>query len=435
MTDEIETPGDSHMAELESMLGEFLTSHPGSSVEAEDGEYWVAKPWGDETVTLTLDDDAEALAKALANVLLPSRFSAIYHRDTREMEFLWAAFLVDTEEDPDLVGRKFDLHFDGAVHECEWGNSSDRLITIARAAVPDAAPTATYWRNLSFYSRYIKALDDYAGSQPQQEVGVARSFWVRNLDWSEDRVTELARHISYYMKYYDIQTPIVSIHEEEQTQALGKRSRYPHGDFPTTIVGRRLDPYMLGLWETALLETDAFLKYLYCYQILEYATYYFLKRETASSVRRILVEPDVCARPEVATVRVLEILGQEMGKPEDQKLRELIREHVRPSEVWDALEPNREFFTQETVFDGGFRLDPLVGPSDNDCDCWAKTGVSRLADQLRYLRNALAHARDARGGGILKPSQGNYHSVRVWLQPMQVVATEVVLRSEIAGGS
>jgi len=431
--DEVQ-PSDEEAA-LRAHFAVFLEANPLASLVHDDERWWIDNPWGDDTIRLRVRDDHESLAEALASVYLPPRFSAIYHVDTRELEFVWAAFMAGSDEDEDLVGRKFDLHFDGQVLECEWGQSSGRLLEIARASRPEAAPTSTYWRNLNFYSRYLKELDQYEGESPETEVGVARSFWVRGVDWAEDEMTEVARHISYYMKYFDLQTPIINIHEEVQAASVKRRGRYPHGDFPTTIVGHRLDSYLLGLWETALLETDAFLRYLYCYQILEYAVYYFLKEDTARRVKKILVEPDVCARPETATLKVIDILGAELRKPEDEKLRDVLREHVRPSEVWHAIEPNKDVFAAETVFDGGFRLDPLINGGETDGDAWAKTGFNRLADQLRYLRNALAHARDVRGGGILKPSQGNYESVRVWLQPMEAVMTEVVLRSHTVDGN
>ena len=52
----------------------------------------VRKPWGDDSLVIDLPSGAVELIDALNNVILPERFNAIYHRDTKSLEFLWTPY-------------------------------------------------------------------------------------------------------------------------------------------------------------------------------------------------------------------------------------------------------------------------------------------------------------------------------------------------------
>ena len=181
-------------------LRPFLEANPNSTVEEIDSgngkRLGIKNPWSEDGLVIYLPTDLKPLAEALNNVLLPERFTAIWHRDKNELEVIWTAYpLIGPFEE--IGKRKFQFHYDTNEYECGFGRSSDRLLQIAEYAAP-VGMSPTGHRNLHSYNAYVqqqKAQDD--GETPRPPLGEPVSFWVRNLEWDEDRVLRLIRHLNF----------------------------------------------------------------------------------------------------------------------------------------------------------------------------------------------------------------------------------------------
>lgn len=405
----------------------FLESNPTAALDEEEfGFPAILRPWGDPSIAFRFDELRPGLIEALNGIVLPPTFSALYHRETRSYEFTWSAFKKDTSDEVEWIGRAFDAHFDGDVITCEWGQSSPALIEIVRSTMLREG-SASNWRNLYNYMEYVHDLDE-DGVDPE---GTPISFWVRGVECDESRFAAIARHINFLMAYYDRDTPVIMFHNPAPTERIGRRPRYTAGEFPKILVlPEPLDPYLLGLWDTARAQNDAFLRYLYSYMILEYAAYYFLKRDTAERIRKILSQPAVCAKPDATMSQILGVLAREKETEKEPaaKLAELVMEIADCETVWRAIEPNKEAYCEDMEFEGGFVLKALLKNGDGLAD-FKKVGWPQLAHRLRYLRNALVHSKETHEGGVLEPTKGNYHRVRIWLEPLTVIAAEIVLNS------
>src|SRR5262249_51100245 len=146
------------------------------------------------------------------------------------------------------------------------------------------------------------------------------SFWVRAVNLSEEELPIFARHLNFYMRFFDRESPTILIHEKD----LGSRNvptgaRYPQGPFPTTIVGRVIDPYLLALWETATQVPDPFREFLHGYQILEYAAFYHTHEGVIHQVRRVLQSPDVFSRIDQVVHDILDAVAPDRQQ-DDAKL-------------------------------------------------------------------------------------------------------------------
>lgn len=419
--------------DVASSLQPFLSLNPLSDVaEEESGHLVIRMPWADSSLTLDLGDgEDDGLLEQLNKLYLPSRFSALFHDDEKSWEFIFVAYTDGMSTDPHLDDRAFDFSFDGSTYSCHWGTSSDSLLALARIARPSGAPVGTAYRNLPNYNRYVTKLDKYQGQDPESDIGVALSFWVKpsdiELEPNEEVLVKVARHLNFYMNFYDQRSPLVRIHEEQHESAFNSIPRLKHGDFPPSMNGRELDPYLLGLWEASILEPDASLRFLYNYQVLEYAAFFHLKQDTMHKVRRLLATPDVCARPEATAQRMVELMSVESNRQEDDKLVDLLREVVDPCNVWPAVEANIAFFAAPTIFDGGYSLDGLLPKEECDLEYFKQHWLPKFATSIRRLRNALVHARDSRGDGRLAPSAANSAQIRFWIEPIQAVVADVML--------
>ncbi len=76
-------------------LAVYLTNNPYSAVtESEPHDPWpfVKKPWGEEAIEIKVPSNNAAFIAAMNDVILPERFAAIWHRDTKELEVIYKAY-------------------------------------------------------------------------------------------------------------------------------------------------------------------------------------------------------------------------------------------------------------------------------------------------------------------------------------------------------
>lgn len=226
-------------------LATFFSSNPEANYEEREEGGLVVRPWDDPTLALRVAGDVGELVEALNAVYLPPRFTALWHKDSKDLEIIWGP--VGTTDV--LRSRSFDFRFNGKAVRCEFGDVSRRLMLIANAARFIEPPSVTGHRNLQAFELYRYMSEEHPDSTMATSTSLT-SFWIRDIDWNENTVTELTRNLNFYMHYFDKETPLVEIHQNSPAKSEQDQSeRYRHGSFPPEIVGRDLDPFLLGLWE------------------------------------------------------------------------------------------------------------------------------------------------------------------------------------------
>ncbi len=339
-------------------LEPYLKAHKTSIVTAVEGggdQLVVRLPWNDTSIAIFIPADAEALVAALNSLLLPERFTAVWHRDTKDFEVIYTAFRLRGSQ-TDMHGRSFIFTYKGREYTCEFGRSSERLLTIAEHVKP-IGPSNTYHRNLQSYSSYVAARK---AGEPDVEGGmIPVSFWIRNFEWDDESAVEISRHLNFYMSYYDVEMPRILIHPPKQERESQKpRERYITGSFPKTIVAADLNSNLLHFW-MASRGGDMFRRFLYCFQILEFASFYFIEDNIRRAVKRALSRPNIKDDVDSVLVEVIEHF-KESKIWDGGKMDQLLRDVVDPKLLWREIEKNRDYFLKQTDFDGGFSLKPLI---------------------------------------------------------------------------
>lgn len=405
-------------------LDRFAATNPESSIEVGTDAVLISKPWGDDSLALRVSHEATAVADALNHVRLPPRFSAIWHLDTKDLEFIYAPLRKD---DP-VRERKFDFDLAERRFHCEFGDGSERLILLGNASRPVGPPSATDLRNLSGvrnFPRMKKALQE-SGNPVEVEL---TSFWIRGCDVPEADLPELARHINFYAVYFDRRTPRILIHEEPVQLAVERPTQFPFGAFPPSIAARRLDPYMLTLWESSVITSEPIRAFLYNYQILEYSAFYYLREDLARTIRKIVSSPDVVSRSDQASRQILDALVEERTS-EEAKITSVVQQAVDPTALWREIDSKIDFFSEATEFDGGFVLPPLV-KKGWELDDFRTAWIPKVPDSFRKLRNALLHAREQRMARCVAPTGKNQHLLRPWIGLIAVASSQVILYGEV----
>ena len=405
--------------ELDPRLLRFQQNNPHSECRKMKEHYVVKKPWGEEALELFLRHEDDEVLNALANVLLPPRFTAVWHMDTHEFEVVWAPI----SERSEFRSRRFEFRLAGQVYECEFRDTSSRYLAIARVSRKTAL-SETKWRNIFFFSPDLLRTPGYKPT----------SFWITGIQqWDERLVVDLARHLNFYLRYFDRNSPVILIHDEVAQYSEQMPVRYPLGGFPPHVMAQRLDPYLLLIWNSASQEYDPLVRFLYGYQILEYASFYYIKADVEKRIERILRAPELPFRLPESIRRIIDVVSEDRMQDE-HKFSKLICDVVNPDDLWKEIEPNKEYFASDMKFEGGFTLEPLIernwGVEDFRRD-WEKR--PRFPESIRKLRNALVHARESRTSGMLAPTRRNADAIRPWLPPLYYAAMQAMLSVEYVG--
>jgi hypothetical protein len=404
---------------IRQQLATFFEANTDAQWAVEDGHRKIKRPWGDPTFEIQIpDENPTELIGALNSVYLPPRFTALWHVDLKDLEFIWTAFPTDMH----LRNRAFKFHFGDREYSCDWADASDRLLTIARASNPIEPQSSTDYRNLM---TFILRLSENVVVEVDGDVGEPMSFWIRSFEWDENELTMLAQHINFYMRFYDRQSPMIVLHEALSGEKLAAPERYPEGDFPAIVVGRRLDPYLLAWWSGMCSSVSPLLRFLHAYQILEYAAFYYLKDDIEQAVMRIITSPGVLAKPHEVATQLLDTMVEDKMSDVD-KLDAIVKEIVPPEALWKEIEPNIECFCHDVQFDGGTIL-PAFLKADNAREEFLSAGFQKFPGWIRKLRNGIVHAREQRGSGGILPTRANSEKIQPWLAPLCVAAEQIIL--------
>jgi hypothetical protein len=175
---------------------------------------------------------------------------------------------------------------------------------------------------------------------------------------------------------------------------------------------------------------DPFRRYLYGYQILEYAATYYLEDNVRRLIRRAVAAPDVVNNIDRVTQQIVEAIG-ESKIADPQKLESLLKQTVNPSIIWNEIARNIGVFSQAITFEGGFIQQPIakVGWTLED---FVVNWCPAFPNAIRAIRNALSHGRDQRAGTVILPTVENFRALQSWVPLVGAAAKEVMVYRNVA---
>lgn len=405
---------------IRKLLEPFFSANKGAEGIEQNNVLLIGRPWNDKSLKLHVTQDADLIA-ALNSVYLPPMLYGIWHRVSKDIEFVYTPLSKDGE----LVKRSFEMFYDGRMIQCEWAKPSKALIQLAFASRPvETEISDTNYRNLLEFQRGMIYRVNRKDSLPA-EIGPPLSFWIRNIDWDADKVRRLCQHVNFYMRYYDRETPFILLTEETPEPHEVTLPRYPYGTFPPKLTGFSSNSHMLDLWSITTETFDPFRRFLHSYQILEYFAHYYISAKIKDEVRKLMVRPDAVSHIEEVTTQVIDALTP--GLQDDKaKLEGMLRECVEPSAVWQVIEPYRSYFDKPIAFDGGFIQDALINKEDQLTD-FVKNWPAKFVAKLEALRNHVAHSRERRHTTNVAPTLSAQERLVPWAAVVLRAAEEVMI--------
>ena len=181
------------LEELKELLATFLANNPTSKLEpGAEGTIKLTNPWGDSTLLVLLAGRPDALIATLNRLLLPAKFSAVWHIATSRMEVIWTAGRLPPHQE-EIVGRTFTLAHEGKEYTCSFGPSSEDLVTLAGETYPDKGASGTNLRNIATFYQYAHQNEE----RPRLGIDKPLSFWIEGFvgAYVEEAIVELAQKI------------------------------------------------------------------------------------------------------------------------------------------------------------------------------------------------------------------------------------------------
>ncbi|MBU2868311.1 hypothetical protein [Pacificibacter marinus] len=410
------------LTEIEQKLATFFDNNPWSKITCDQGKYVVEEPWGDTTLAVFIpESDPEDAFDTLNSITLPREFSAIFHNESQTLEVLWTSLKLGAVG-RSVAERKFEIFWKNKYRVCEFKESSSELKIFSKICRPIRAENDTNHRNIFSFNLYNEtgAVDF---------LDVPRSFFLDCSDLAEDERLEFVRHLNAYMLYFDRKSPRILIHAVTPTK-FEPMPRSPNGDFPDKIVTRKIDDNLIALWTEAFSEEDTFMKFLLLYRVVEFSGLGYFDGETLKAFRRVLSDPALPSKVDQSARALAGIFNSSKDIDQIARMQAMIEAKVDLQKLWCVVEPNKEVFCDDFVFDGGFTLKRLIS-GKCEFENWKPNAVRNTFDRLRGLRNALSHGADNNSRGTIKPSRENAQNLLPWLNLLETISAEVIFLDNV----
>lgn len=430
-TDMKASEGNDKIATLEKKFSPFLSRNRNAKVEKREELYYITNAWNTGSISFILEPDSESdLITALNNLILPPRFTAIYHLDTNTMEYIFTLLNINSP----YLSRQFDFSMEGKTYHCGFNDASARLLLLGKLFRPIEGI-----RGIG-EDRNLMLLNVYTNPNILKTMGLEEaflrdvkpvSFFVGEFEaFDEEKIVEISKHLNFFMQYYDRKASYILIHSPESGELeTEKQLRFVEADFPRKIRTKRKNPFLLDL-ALAANEADTRLKFIYYYQILEYAAFYYIEDNIKKDLLKIINTPDIFSNPDKYIPKILDAVGEK--KQDDVlilKIEKIIKANCAPDIIWKEIENNIPYFSNKQEFEGGFVIEPIIN-KDTTLESFSE-GWSRTATTLRVtlcsIRNALVHAREKTLGVVISPTLDNNRKIRPWLSVIRRIAEQVLI--------
>ena len=411
---------------MNKSLTTFKKNNPGVNLVFETEHINVEHLWSDSTFMcrFKIDEDFECLE----NLFLPLELAAIYHTDSKTIEFIYAPI----GKDDKLVNRKFSFYYKGLEFIAEFKEPSESLILLANGFREVGIGTLTNYRNLSKFRDYYKQesmpnfVKNYFGEKTPIVFSINGPFDKIDLDF-----VGFSKNLNFYLDYHDRKSPWILIYEQERDAEKYKVPCYNNDvEFPSVINTREIDPVLVDLFGVAKMTSNYRLKFLFYFQVLEYCSYYHLTEEFKKKLTNIIKRPDLLVNSSYYGKLITEEFKDNFKLNDDSaKLEKLIFEYISLDDIKMEIFDNSEYFIKDITFDGGFVISALISKIE-ELDTPSKHILKTIKTNVEKIRNVLVHIRESRENKIILPTKRNTNLLLPYLHLVKRIAEKVAIQYE-----
>lgn len=409
---------------------EFNSFIQNNSLEVVEKDDWivVSNLWQDKTFHLSFPKDYDF--RLFESLKLPQKLYAI--QTSNRLEFIFQPLKSDFY----CIDRSFSFIYNGKEYKTYFSAPSELFKAIAEAFVATEAEVdeKTTYRNIKpFYEFYKKDTLPESIKQSYNDLIPINFFLEGDLDSLDDRsIEKLLNHLNFYMSYFDRNSPWILIEDSKPTEDDFKIPCLSHlKPFPKSINSTNIDGDLLELLHTARKAPTTRLKYLYYFQVLEYASYYFIEDSFRNKINNILKSPDLLVETNKYSHILINEFQNKYYKDNSDSLRlyNVILKHCEYKRIKNEIFENKEYFLKDVEFDGGLKLKRLF-KNEGSIESPQPEIMQTIKSNLEKIRNVLVHIRESHENLVILPTARNERLIKPYLYLLRRMAEEVAIRYE-----
>lgn len=408
-------------------LNKFLEHNKEIKKKEEADHINLENLWGDQTFICRFDKSIDFTP--IENVELPIELSAFFHKESSILEFIYAPI----PETDNVISRSFKFYYDGEEFEASFDRPSEALKLISASFRETDIKSETDYRNLRLFRDYYKPDDIQTEGMKKFFKGKTPiSFFIKgNFSKIKNEFVGLSKHLNFYMKYFDRKTPIIVTFETDQTkETFALPCHSEEMKFPEIINCRKIEPVIIDLLKIANETANIRLKYIFYYQVLEYCSYYHLNEELKRKLNNVVKNPDVLNNSSHYSKQIIDEFKNYFKANDDrQKLEKLILDYCDYNDIKLEVKSNHKYFSQDVLFDGGFKIDALI-KNEDEAENPSKEILKSIIDKIDKIRNVLVHIRESRENKVILPTKRNNHQLIPYLYLIRRIAEIIAMKYE-----
>lgn len=412
---------------LEKALDAFVRNNNLKKEIAEDGKIVLSNAWGDNSFELVFNATMDF--SKLRKIILPTNLYALYCKD--KYEFIFQPL----DRKYRCIGREFNFFYDGKKYRAYYESPSTEFNLIVKAFTPKTAAlddTINY-RNLKPFFEYynLETLPEKQKESYRDLLPI--NFFIEGPinDMTDEERILMLNHVNFYMTYFDRETPWIRLEskkweaESYVTPCLFEQLK----DFPSEINFSKVSADLLDLLSTARCATTSRLMYIYYFQVLEYAAYYYVEEDFRRKISNILRSPDLLTKTDKYSRILIDEFQNKYYKDNGDSLRlmHVINRYCEYKKICNELMVNKEYFTKDVEFDGGFKIEKLFKSGDQ-IPSGLPSSMQTIKTNIEKIRNVLVHVRESHENKVILPTPRNESLIKPYVFLLRRIAEEVAMR-------
>ena len=397
------------------------------SKQIKDDKIIISNLWEDKTFELIFSKNEKI--SILKDVFIPKELYGLYKKDCYEFIFQ------PLPEENNYKNRKFSFSYKGNQYRAYYGEPSKCFQLIAKAFSPksiEVDESKINYRNIKPFSDYYQQDNLPESQRVLYSQLTPTNFFVEgpidNLAASDREL--LLRHINFYMLYFDRKSPWIVIAENEAPEEFNVPCLSQiDSSFPSEISFTEIDKDLLNILSIARKASTTRLQYLYYFQVLEYAAYYYIEEDFRNKISNILHSPDLLVKTDIYSRRLIDEFQNKYYKDNSDSLRlfNVINKYCEYRKIRYELLSNKDYFTKDICFDGDFVIKKLF-KDEAQIQTGLPNTMQDIKSNLEKIRNVLVHIRESHENKVILPTAKNEELIKPYLYLLRRIAEEVAMR-------
>lgn len=425
-------------------LEQLVTNNPSVEIIEDEEFYNLKNLWTDETFSFKYPKDTDF--SDLEEIELPNELSAIFHKKTQTLEFIYAPLL----ETVPLLARKTSFFYNGLEFKSEFKEPTNSLIFLSNGFEELEPDGESNYRNLRQFRDYYREDQQTSQMKTFYEDKKPFCFFISgDFKKIKNEFIPFCKHINVYLRFFDRKAPIISIiNIEPKIEDFTIPCKSNEVDYPSSIATNTIDPVALDLLHIANETGNPRLKYLFHYQVLEYFAYYYLDEELKRKLSNILKNPDILHNYGNYSKIIIEELKDYTNNNSDKhKLTKLISDYLTVDDILNEIKSNLKFFSTDIEFDGHFKLPALITDIKIFDKIYSEAKetkekrkekekikqdlINTISDRIERIRNVLVHIRESRENKVIYPTKNNNTKLLPYLYLVRRMSEVIAMKYNV----